>query len=162
MNNELFNTNRWYLLSTKSRSEKIAENNLKNQGHETFLPMMALKKTKIKVFFPGYIFVKPKIGTSFISIKSTKGVKQFIKFGNSFPVVSDELVEFLKSRIYHFEKLVKNQNNYKKGQLVQIERGPFKDFEAIFESYDKEHNVFVLLRFLERVQKIKINEAYLN
>ena len=35
---ELFKTNRWYLLSTKPRSEKIAYGNLNNQGHETFAP----------------------------------------------------------------------------------------------------------------------------
>ena len=76
---ELFKTNRWYLLSTKSRSEKIAYNNLFNQDHETFLPTLA-HTNKPAPLFQGYIFVKPRLGASYISIKSTRVVNQFIKF----------------------------------------------------------------------------------
>ena len=49
---ELFKTSRWYLLSTKSRSEKIAYDNLNNQGHETFLPTLT-HTNKPKALFPG-------------------------------------------------------------------------------------------------------------
>ena len=44
---ELFKTNRWYLLSTKSSSEKAAYDNLNNQGRETFAP----SKNFISLFF---------------------------------------------------------------------------------------------------------------
>ena len=108
---QLFNTNRWYLLSTKLRSEKIAYENLINQGHETFLPTLTIKN-KLLAIFPGYIFVKPKKGGSYISIKSTKGVKQFVKFENTFPRVSDDLIEFLKSQICHFEIIAKQKMSY--------------------------------------------------
>ena len=53
---ELFKTSRWYLLSTKSRSEKTACDNLNNQGHETFLPTLTHTNNP-KTLFPGYIFV---------------------------------------------------------------------------------------------------------
>lgn len=156
----VFKTNRWYLLSTKSRFEKIAYDNLINQGHETFLPMLTLIN-KPKVLFPGYIFVKPKKNTSYISIKSTKGVKEFIKFENTFPRVSNNLINFLRLHIDHFEILAKNRKKYRKGQLVQIKTGPFEDFEAIFDNYDKDQNVFILLKFLERTQRIKLKETEL-
>jgi transcriptional antiterminator RfaH len=161
MNSKLFETNRWYLISTKSRSEVIAYENLNNQGHEIFLPTIKLA-SKSKVLFPGYIFVKPKIGSSYISIKSTKGVKNFIKFDRTFPIVSETLIKFLKSRMKHFEKKAKDQKKYQKGDLVNIETGPFKDINAVFDSYDKNQNVFILLRFLERSQKIRLKESYLN
>jgi transcriptional antiterminator RfaH len=158
---ELFKTNRWYLLSTKSRSEKTAYDNLKNQGYETFLPTLA-HTNKPKALFPGYIFVKPRLGASYVSINSTRGVKQFIKFGNIFPSISKDLIEFLRTRIEHFETLAMHQNKYQKGQIVYVKNGPFKDFEAIFDAYDKDQNVFILLEFLERTQKIKLREADLN
>ena len=155
---ELFKTNRWYLLSTKSRSEMIARENLNNQGHETFLPTLSLNN-KIAAIFPGYIFVKPRLEASYISIKSTKGVKKFIKFGDIFPSISESLIEFLRTRIKHFETIARHQNKYQKGQKVHIKRGTFKDFEVIFDTYDKDKNVFILLKFLERTQRIKLKES---
>ena len=158
---ELFKTNRWYLLSTKSRSEKTAYDNLNNQGHETFLPTLT-HTNKAKALFPGYIFVKPRLGSSYVSIKSTRGVKQFIKFGDIFPGISESLIEFLRARIEHFEKLAMHQKKYQKGQIVYVENGPFKNFEAVFDAYDKDKNVFILLKFLESTQRIKLREADLN
>ena len=58
---ELFRTSRWYLLSTKSRSEKIAYDNLNNQGHELLLPTIT-HRNKPMILFPGYIFIKPRRG----------------------------------------------------------------------------------------------------
>ena len=158
---ELFKTNRWYLLSTKSRSEKIAYDNLNNQGHETFLPTLT-HTNKPKALFPGYIFVKPRLGSSYVSIKSTRGVKQFIKFGDIFPGISESLIEFLRTRIEHFETLAMHQKKYQKGQIVYVENGPFKNFEAVFDAYDKGQNVFILLKFLEKTQRIKLNKNNLN
>ena len=158
---ELFKTNRWYLLSTKPRSEGTAFDNLNNQGHETFLPTLA--HTNIpKPLFPGYIFVKPRPGSSYVSIKSTRGVKGFIKFGDVFPDITESLIEYLRTRIEHFETLVMHQKKYQKGQIVSIENGPFKNFEAVFDTYDKDKNVFILLKFLESTQRIKVREADLN
>ena len=158
---ELFNTNRWYLLSTKSRSEKIAYDHLNNQGHVAFLPTLA-HINKYEPLFPGYIFVKPKQGATFVSIKSTRGVKKFVQFGSIFPSVPQDLIEFLRARIGYFQALAKHQVKFKKGQKVFIENGPFKDFEAIFDAYGKSQNVFILLKFLERTQKIKLRETDLN
>ncbi|MDC3315646.1 hypothetical protein OAV81_02750 [Candidatus Thioglobus sp.] len=158
---ELFKTNRWYILSTKPRSEKIAYDNLYNQGHETFLPTLTYTNNSAPLF-PGYIFVKPRFEASYVSIKSTRGVKQFIKFGDVFPGISESLIEFLRTRIEHFETLAMHQKKYQKGQIVYVKNGPFEDFEAIFDAYDKDQNVFILLEFLERTQKIKLREADLN
>ena len=110
---ELFKTSRWYLLSTKSRSEKIAYDNLNNQGHETFLPTLTHTNNP-KALFPGYIFVKPRLGSSYVSIKSTRGVKQFIKFGDIFPGISESLIEFLRTHIEHFETLAMYQKKITK------------------------------------------------
>ena len=89
-------------------------------------------------------------------------MKQFIRFGDIFPGISENLIEFLRTRIEHFETLAMHQKKYQKGQIVSIENGPFKDFEAVFDAYDKDQNVFILLTFLERTQRIKLKEADLN
>ena len=43
-----------------------------------------------------------------------------------------------------------------------LKMAPFKNFEVVFDAYDKDKNVFILLKFLERTQKIKLIEADLN
>ena len=89
-------------------------------------------------------------------------MKQFIKFGDIFPGISESLIEFLRTRIEHFETLAMHQKKYRKGQVVYVENGPFKNFEAVFDAYDRDKNVFILLKFLERTQKIQVREADLN
>ena len=89
-------------------------------------------------------------------------MKQFIRFGDIFPGISERLIEFLKTRIEHFETLAMNQEKYQKGQIVYVKNGPFKNFEAVFDAYDTDKNIFILLKFLERTQKIKLREADLN
>ena len=89
-------------------------------------------------------------------------MKQFIKFGDIFPSISQHLIEFLRTRIEHFETLAMHQKKYQKGQIVYVENGPFKNFEAVFDAYDKDKNIFILLKFLEKTQKIKLIEADLN
>jgi transcription antitermination factor NusG len=65
-------------------------------------------------------------------------------------LVTEEFVEFLRTQIYYFQELAKNQKKYQKGTLVEIQTGPFKGFEATLDAYDKDQNVFILLKFLER------------
>ena len=89
-------------------------------------------------------------------------MKQFIKFGDIFPGISESLIEFLRTSIEHFETLAMHQKKYQKGQIVYVKNGPFKNFEAVFDAYDKDQNVFILLTFLERTQRIKLRESDLN
>jgi len=53
--------------------EEMAEINLNNQKIEYFLPRFTFGKREGKVIFPGYIFIKPKTGDTFQSIRSTRG-----------------------------------------------------------------------------------------
>jgi len=68
-----FHTNIWYPVMTKPRMEEMAEINLNNQKIEYFLPRFTFGKREGKVIFPGYIFIKPKTGDTFQSIRSTRG-----------------------------------------------------------------------------------------
>ena len=76
--------------------EEMAEINLNNQKIEHFLPRFTCGKRKGKVIFPGYIFIKPKTGDTFQSIRSTRGVSDFVRFEMAFANVSDETIDDLK------------------------------------------------------------------
>ena len=79
--------------------EEMAEVNLKNQGIEYFLPRFTCGKREAKAIFSEYIFIKPKTGNTYQSIRSTKGVVDFVHFERSFANVSDETIDELREAV---------------------------------------------------------------
>jgi len=152
----IFETDIWYLVKTKSRMEGVAEMNLKNQEIDYFLPRFTVGKREGKVIFPGYIFIKPKKGNTFQSIRSTRGVSDFVRFDMAFANASDEKIDELKEVVDVMNDRMDQTNPYQKGEEVFIKSGPFKDFNAIFEKYDGDKSAIVLINFLRYQQRVKI------
>ena len=145
----------WYLVKTKPRMEEIVEINLSNQSIDYFLPRFTSGKQEGKVTFPGYIFIKPKTVNTFQSIRSTRGISDFVRFNMSFANASDETIDKLREVVDVMGGI--NQTTlYKKGEEVFIKSGPFKDFNGIFERYDSEESAIVLINFLRQQQRVKI------
>ena len=151
-----FHTDIWYLVKTKPRMEEVAEINLINQSIKYCLPRFTYGKREGKVIFPGYIFIKPKMGNTFQSIRSTKGVSDFVRFEMAFANASDETIDELKEIVDVMNDRMDQTSLYQKGEEVFIKSGPFKDFNGIFEKYDAEKSAIVLINFLRHQQRVKI------
>ena len=151
-----FQTDIWYLVKTKPRIEGVAEVNFTNQGIQYFLPRFTNGKREGKVIFPGYIFVKPKTGDTYQSIRSTRGVSDFVRFEMAFANVSDETIDDLKKVVDVMNDRMDQTNRHQKGEEVFIKSGPFKDFNGIFEKYDADQSAIVLINFLRHQQRVKI------
>ena len=137
--------------------EGMAEINLNNQKIEYFLPRFTYGKREGKVIFPGYIFIKPKTGgDTFQSIRSTRGVSDFVRFEMAFANASDEKIDDLKKVVDVMNDRMDQTNLHQKGEEVFIKSGPFKDFNGIFEKYDADQSAIVLINFLRHHQKVKI------
>jgi len=151
-----FHTDIWYLVKTKPRMEEEAEINLINQSIEYFLPRFTNGKREGKVIFPGYIFIKPKITDTYQSIRSTRGVGDFVRFEMSFANISDESIDDLKELVDVMNDRMDQTSLHQKGEEVFIKSGPFKDFKGIFEKYEADNAVIVLINFLRHQQRLKI------
>ena len=151
-----FHTNIWYLVKTKPRMEEMTEINLSNQCMEYFLPRFTCGKREGKVIFPGYIFIKPKTTDTFQSVRSTRGISDFVRFEMAFANASDETIDKLKEVVDVMNDRMDQTNLYQKGEEVFIKSGPFKDFNGIFEKYDADQSVIVLINFLRHQQRVKI------
>ena len=151
-----FHTDIWYLVKTKLRMEEMAEINLKNQSIEYFLPRFTNGKREGKVIFPGYIFVKPKRGNNYQTIRSTRGISDFVRFDTSFANVRDQTIDELKEMVDVMNDRMAQTSLYKKGEEVFIKSGPFKDFKGIFEKYKAGNAVIVLVNFLRHQQRVNI------
>jgi len=151
-----FHTNIWYLVKTKPRSEEVAGINFKNQSIEYFLPRFTNGKREGKVIFPGYIFIKPKSGNTYQSIRSTKGISDFVRFEMSFANASDETIDKLKEAVDVMNDLMDQTSLHQKGEEVFIKSGPFKGFNAIFQKYNSDESAFVLINFLRSEQRLSL------
>ena len=148
----------WYLIKTKSRQEKIAKQNLKNQGYEAFCPVSKINN-RLAVLFPGYLFVQLNKKTqNWSPINSTKGVSHFVKFGLNFAKVPTSVIEFIKTNQHITAEKFKNLNKFKPGDKVQIFDGAFKNWVAIFKCYKADDRVMLLMNLLGREQSLNIKK----
>jgi len=136
--------------------EEMAEINLNNQKIEYFLPRFTCGKREGKVIFPGYIFIKPKTGDTFQSIRSTRGVSDFVRFEMAFANASDETIDELKVVVDVMNDRMDQINRHQKADEVFIKSGPFKGFNGVFEKYDKDKSAIILINFLRHQQRVKI------
>ena len=148
----------WYLLKTKPRQEKIAKQNLENQGYGSFCPIAKINN-RLVVLFPGYLFVQLNEKTqNWSPINSTKGVSHFVKFGLNFAKVPTSVIEFIKTNQHITAEKLKDLNKFKPGDKVQISDGVFKNWVAIFESYKSDERVILLMNLLGREQSLSIKK----
>jgi len=136
--------------------EEMAEINLNIQKVEYFLPRFTCGKREGKVIFPGYIFIKPKTTDTFQSIRSTRGVSDFVRFEMAFANASDETIDELKVVVDVMNDRMDQINRHQKADEVFIKSGPFKGFNGVFEKYDKDKSAIILINFLMHQQRVKI------
>ena len=148
----------WYLIKTKPRQEKIAKQNLENQGYVAFCPIANINNQLI-VLFPGYLFVQLNEKTqNWSPVNSTKGVSHFIKFGLNFAKVPNSIIKFIKTNQHiTIEKLI-NQKKFKPGDEVRISNGVFKDWTAILKCYRPNERVILLMNLFGREQTLSFKE----
>ena len=148
----------WYLIKTKPRQEKIAKQNLENQGYVTFFPITKINN-KLVILFPGYLFVQLNDKTqNWSPINSTKGVSHFVKFGLNFAKVPISVIEFIKTNKHLTADKLKDLNKFKPGDKVQISDGTFKNWVAIFKCYKPDERVILLMNLLGREQSLSIKK----
>ena len=148
----------WYLIKTKPRQEKIAKQNLENQGYEAFCPIAEINN-RLVVLFPGYLFIQLNEKTqNWSPIKSTKGVSHFVKFGLNFAKVPMSVIEFIKTNQHITIRKIKNLNKFKPGDKVQISDGVFKNWVAIFKCYKSDERVILLMNLLGHEQSLSFKK----
>ena len=148
----------WYLLKTKPRQEKIAKQNLKNQGYGSFCPIVKINN-RLVVLFPGYLFVQLNEKTqNWSPINSTKGVSHFVKFGLNFAKVPTSVIEFIKTNQHITTEKLKNLYKFKSGDKIQITDGVFKNYMAIFKCYKPDDRVILLMNLLGNEQSLSFKK----
>jgi transcriptional antiterminator RfaH len=152
----------WLVVMTKPKMETDAKEHLMRQRFDVYLPLWSeLKRRKgawQKVqspMFPRYLFVRPSYTEQSIApIRSTWGVSQLVRFGIEPACAGDDLIHEIRQLEHNQSRVSQSLTPFKKGDPVQVLRGPFKGVSAEVFSCDQQR-VILLFQVLGRTQLLE-------
>jgi len=151
----------WFILQFKPNSHHQAAKNLNRQGFETFLPLhdTTLRRTSrfintSKPLFPGYMFIRfNRADSGWHKINNTYGVSRLITFNSILNSIPTIFIDHLMKRYDTSGKLLPIQK-LKKGDQVEVLKGPFANFIATVEKYEADQRIWILMDLMGRKTKI--------
>ncbi len=154
----------WYLIQAKPKQQLRAKENLENQEIECFYPTIELEKIVRgrrqmvnEPLFSNYIFIKlSDEDINWSKIRSTRGVRDFVRFGVEVAKVPEQLIQQLKVDTDAIDSKTLETNAPREGDKVIITKGAFKDFEGIYQSACDEERSIILLNILSKTIKIQV------
>ena len=129
----------WYVVQTKPGNEDRVQNNLNRQKIENFLPRLGIYEHRqgtmvhrIKPLFPNYLFAKFHLGLHYYKVKWTRGVNRILGNGSEPTPISGQVISMIKEKAGE-NNLIRLEDEWKEGDLIQVTSGPFKDLMGIFQ-----------------------------
>lgn len=134
-----FDSMNWYAIHTKPRQESLAESSLRQEGIETYFPKLRRRKTIRRVrrwvtssLFPNYIFARFDADISRRLVRYANGITNIVSFGGQPAIVDDSIIEAIQE---HAEEdvITLPPTPYRPGELVEIQDGPLRGLQGVFE-----------------------------
>ncbi len=106
--------------------------------------------------FPSYIFVyfDYEVGPSFTTVRSTRGVVDFIRFGKHPTEINEQLIEELKLLEPELEQTVMLPE---KGQKIRVKSGQFAGIDAIYQEPDGETRSMMLIKLINSPVSLSVD-----
>ncbi len=153
----------WYALITKSKEELRAVEHLQAQGFCCFLPQIQTEKlssgrvsSSLEPLFPRYMFIHLDDATdNFYSVRSTRGVSDFVRFGSLPAKVAPELIDEIRNRCR--SQAVRDARLPQENDAVELLEGPFRGLQAIFQCRDGEQRSIILLNLMQ--QQVRLSTS---
>lgn len=148
---------RWYLVQCKPKQDFRALENLQHQGYHCLLPTYQAEllrrgqwAKKEEPLFPGYLFIElDSLKDNWMSIRSTRGVNQVVRFGDTpLPIPAQVIDNLKKSQAFDLNITLQP------GSKVHLSFGGTQYLEAIFLARDGTERVLLLLNILQRELRI--------
>lgn len=156
---------RWYLVRTKVRGEGIAQFQLERQGYTVYYPRVvrpvrcrgrALER--VEPLFPRYVFVRVDVVRQSLGpVRYTFGVSEIVRFGERYAAIPDQVIRALMDRADPASGLhALKEPRFVRGAAVRVAGGVFGGLEGVFERYEGEQRVLILLEVLGRQTRIRM------
>jgi transcriptional antiterminator RfaH len=118
---------------------------------------------RTEALFPGYIFVcLSERDPKFSKLRSTRGVRDFVRFSGKPAVVPEALMARLQQEFGNQKSQRVICRLPQAGQPVMIIDGPFAGLEAIFNTLDGDERAILLLDILGKQQSISVQLSQLD
>ena len=152
----------WYVVATRPRQESVARDHLARQGYRVLLPEISLKKRRqsrwvpvVEPLFPGYLFVQLAFGQDDAApIRSTRGCRDLVRFGEHNPPVPAEVLEALLGQA---DSVTEGGPLFTAGETVRIEDGRFAGLTAVFNMHEGDERARVFIQMLGKAQHLLID-----
>lgn len=160
----------WYLLYCKRSEQQRAKVHLENQGVECYYPEIQIEKitrgkrqVKSEPLFPSYVFARfdVKLGPTFTTIRSTRGVVDFVRVGPHPQVLQDSLIDTLRD-IEQLQGQTHSDSVPDRGDVIQIAGGQFSGMEAIYQEPDGETRSILLVKMINNPVEVCIDNKHLD
>jgi len=152
----------WYALRSKPRKEEVVWKQVRTQGYEAYFPRLRVnpvnpRSRKLRPYFPGYLFVNAdleEVGVSvFQWMPHSIGL---VSFGGEPAAVPENLILTLRKRVEEISAAGGEVfDGLHPGDVVRISDGPFRGYEAIFDTrLPGSERVRVLLELLGSQRRV--------
>jgi transcriptional antiterminator RfaH len=150
----------WYAMRSKPNKEAFLAGQLESYGVEVFYPVLHVKPVnprsrKLRPYFPNYLFVHVDLNETNVSeLRWMPGASGLVSFDGEPASVPDLLIAAVKKQVDLFNESVRAQEkNFKQGEPVVIQDGPFAGYEAVFDTHiSGQDRVRILLSLLQSRQ----------
>tara|TARA_Y100001956_G_scaffold75408_1_gene83348 strand:- start:3380 stop:3877 length:498 start_codon:yes stop_codon:yes gene_type:complete len=155
----------WYLLYCKRSEQQRAKLHLENQGVECYYPETQIEKivrgkrqVKTEPLFPSYIFARFDVeqGPTFTTVRSTRGVVDFVRRGSLPQVLQGDLILTMKE-IEKLQAAPTQDALPEKGDAVNVLTGQFAGIEAIYQEPDGETRSILLVNMLSKQVEVTVD-----
>ena len=152
----------WFALTAKPRHEKVAAENLRVKGLESFLPLYRARRQwtdraqSVELpLFPGYVFCRFAY-SSRLPVLNTPGVTSVVSFSDVPTPVADD--EISRVRAIQASGLPSRPWPYlRAGQRARIERGALAGLEGVLIREKDAFRVVVSVELLRRAVAVEID-----
>ena len=155
----------WYLIYTKPHKEPQVNRLLQEREIETFFPVVQLERgygrgIRAEPFFPHYLFFRVNLQREDANgLQWLAGVRSIVHFDGQPAVVPEEIVVDLRQRLLPYEEKVLHPGEWRfqPGEEVDIVKGPFAGWEAVFQKgLNGKDRVQVLLHILGAWNRVEL------
>lgn len=159
----------WYVVYTKSRSEKKVSQAFDSQNIAHYLPLQKTlkqwsdrKKWVEEPLFKSYIFLNIDYRTQYLKAIQTDGVVKFIEFCGKPVVVKNQEIENIKRIIEHREFEIILQNEIQNvGDKVEVMEGSLKGMSGTLTRFKGKEKVLIKIDSIDKNIILDININYL-
>jgi transcriptional antiterminator RfaH len=159
----------WYLVYSKPRQERLADENLLRQGYESYLPLIRTRRRVrgayrpvVEAMFPRYLFVcLDQVTDDWGPIRSTVGVSGLVYFGQRPAHIPLELIETLRQHVGEDGVHELPQREIGVGDAVRIVDGVMAGYSGICQARTGKERVAVLLHVAGKASMVNVPVGHL-